>query len=99
MYSCSHNSDTQRKDQKGKDRGKHRDKLKMKSFACNGWLHVIVAEDSDCIRVKLSHDEAHVPFCTVSIPDDVKDFISANAKLSMTAVSSCHFGNLQLADF
>jgi hypothetical protein len=92
MYTCAQNACTQNKSQKSADASKQRDKLRMRSFDCKGWLVMLVAEGSDEITVKLSHKEAHVPYCSVGIPDDVKRFVDANAQLSMTAVSSCPFG-------
>ncbi|KAJ7583748.1 hypothetical protein C8J56DRAFT_1054275 [Mycena floridula] len=66
-------STCQHKAKKAKHEGvKHRDKDAMESFACKGWLHITLSESSDIAFVKIRHDNDHVPYWCIDVPEDIQ---------------------------
>ncbi|KAL0569697.1 hypothetical protein V5O48_012270 [Marasmius crinis-equi] len=53
----------------------------MDSFDCNGWIHVTIFEGSDEAFITVTHEEDHVHYWRVDIPDDVRSYIEANLAL------------------
>ncbi|KAF8576232.1 hypothetical protein K439DRAFT_1367795, partial [Ramaria rubella] len=48
--------------------GKHRDKLSMFSFDCQGWLCITIDKTAEA-QIKLQHKEDHVPYCVISLTE------------------------------
>ena len=63
-----------------------RDKLAMDKFECHGWLHITICDDSTIANVKIEHREDHVPYCVVSIPEEIKAMIISQRKEPLTKV-------------
>ncbi|KAF9476024.1 hypothetical protein BDN70DRAFT_935408 [Pholiota conissans] len=85
-YHCAQNSERQKSSKKSAKEGvKHRDKEQMKSFDCNGWLNIKVWDDcSHTVLIKLIHENDHVPYWKIDVPDDVKAFIDKNVAFTPT---------------
>ena len=87
MYHCAQNKHRQHKVKKNQADGvKHRDKDQMDTFDCDGWLHINIWEDSDIVFVKLKHEEDHVYYWNIDVPNDVQDFVKRNSEMSPTQV-------------
>lgn len=86
-YNCAQNETRQHKLKKHqREDVPKRDKAQMDSFACHGWCYVTVRDDSDVVLVKLKHEEYHVPYWKVDIPDDIQEYIRAHSDLAMGEV-------------
>ncbi|KAJ7581308.1 hypothetical protein C8J56DRAFT_794595 [Mycena floridula] len=84
MYHCAQISTRQHKPKKAKHEGvKHRDKDAMESFACKGWLHITLSESSDIAFVKIRHDDDHVPYWCIDVPEDIQQYVRDNPDLTM----------------
>jgi hypothetical protein len=53
----------------------------MSSFRCEGWLSISLSDSDNVAIVKINHRDAHVPYWSIDIPSDVKDFIYENPEL------------------
>ncbi|EJD51373.1 hypothetical protein AURDEDRAFT_159775 [Auricularia subglabra TFB-10046 SS5] len=65
----------QAKPQKHADPVKQRDKISLDIFECNGWLHITVSDGAGTVLVKLSHQEDHIHYKSIDIPEDVLNLI------------------------
>ncbi|KAF8879441.1 hypothetical protein CPB84DRAFT_1631293, partial [Gymnopilus junonius] len=65
---------------------KHRDKAKMESFQCHGWLHITAWPESNIVLAKLSHEEDHVDYWSVDLPSEVKEMVKNHPDLNATQV-------------
>jgi hypothetical protein len=54
----------------------------MASFHCQGWLSIIVSDGDSSASIKINHDDAHVPYWSIDIPSDVKEYIHKNPELT-----------------
>lgn len=89
MYSCAQSVQRQHESRKVLDISKQRDKIPMHSFDCKGWLQIHLSRDLQYACVKLVHEEDHVHYCMIDIPNDVKDYVKESAdKLTVTQVRS-----------
>jgi hypothetical protein len=84
-YSCAQTASRQPKPAK-REGVRNRDKGSMDTFNCNGWLHITLFEDSDQAFVKFKHQEDHCDYPKTSIPDNIREFIEKNYKMSTSAV-------------
>jgi hypothetical protein len=68
----------------------------MDVFDCSGWLHITVTTGEPVALVKMKHEDDHVPYWCIDVPQDVKDFIHANPDLnpSQVGLSSLIFSTL-----
>ena len=90
MYHCAQNRKRQRASKAAAktDECKGRAKDQRDTFNCKGWMHVTVFEGSDEVFVKMKHNDCHVPYWDVSVPEDIKDYIRANPKLKMSDIGA-----------
>lgn len=88
MYHCSQVDKRQHKPKKGKrDGALLRDKEAMSSYQCMGWLHITLMEDTDMAFVKLKHEDDHVPYWKIDVPEEVQEFVLDNLQLTTAKVS------------
>lgn len=59
----------------------------MDTFDCEGWLHITITEESNIALVKLKHQEDHVPYWDIDVPEDARNIVSKNPNLTMSQVS------------
>ncbi|KAJ7673570.1 hypothetical protein B0H14DRAFT_2169167, partial [Mycena olivaceomarginata] len=85
-YHCAQNEARQHKSKKIDDTDKHRDKCKMTTFKCGGYLYITVDDDSSDVRVRLKHSDNHVAYHNHDVPQKVKNHITANRDLTTTQV-------------
>lgn len=86
MYHCAQSQDRQKDSKKILDDSKQRDKEAMLTFDCKGWLFITISDSSSIALIKVVHAEAHVPYCTVSVPEEVKRFIQEHSSLTASQV-------------
>ncbi|KAH6869450.1 hypothetical protein BKA70DRAFT_1131763, partial [Coprinopsis sp. MPI-PUGE-AT-0042] len=83
-YHCSQLRNRQKKPRKSKVEGvKHRDKLQMITFACDGWLIITLSPSSNVASVRLKHCDDHIPYWRVDIPEETQQFIRKNCHRSL----------------
>ncbi|KIY64289.1 hypothetical protein CYLTODRAFT_358634 [Cylindrobasidium torrendii FP15055 ss-10] len=75
QYYCAQNAKRVHRADKVTEESKQRDKLSMQHFECNGWLKLTLDPLADSVLIRIVHSEPHVPYCCISIPDDIRDFI------------------------
>src|SRR3954454_24810366 len=81
IYFCSQRNILAKKPKKHQDSSKHRDRLSMERFNCNGVIKIAINEVSKNAKVTLQHDFLHVQPSITSIPQNIKDFIKENIDL------------------
>lgn len=76
----------------------------MERFDCKGRVAVTLVPETlgAYAEVAITHVEDHVPYCCVSLPEDVKELVRANLSKTMSQVridldSTRHFTNKSLA--
>ena len=89
-YHCSQNKHRQHNPKKNEEVAKHRDKLSMATFECDGWLHITVRDKEVEVEVKVQHKDDHIPYCVISLPEDVKSMIVARRRETVTQVRFVH---------
>lgn len=50
----------------------------MYSFNCHGWLAIGITDLSTVARIKIEHFEDHIHYCTIDVPEDVKELVRAS---------------------
>ncbi|KAJ7278651.1 hypothetical protein C8J57DRAFT_1059197, partial [Mycena rebaudengoi] len=65
-----------------RDGAKHRDKLSMDTFKCRGWLHITINDWDETAFVKIAHEDDHIPYWSIDVPDDVVEYVHQNPKLT-----------------
>lgn len=87
-YICAQSKQYQKKVKKSPDPAAQRDRQRMASFECGG--HVVIQVDeqkfSQHVDVTINHNQNHVPYCSVSLPSDVKDLIENSLDKTPTQV-------------
>lgn len=98
MYNCAQYDKRQRKSQKVDETKKQRDKEKMSTFACRGWLHITITDQSNVALVKIDHHNDHIPYFPIDIPPEVKQYVHDNTNMTPTQVhrSKSHFFEARL---
>ncbi|XP_006462497.1 hypothetical protein AGABI2DRAFT_119353 [Agaricus bisporus var. bisporus H97] len=86
-YSCSQSSSRKAKSQKN-DNTKQRDKLPMDFFNCEGWLYITIHNSDNIALVKLRHREAHIPYWSIDVPEEIKKMVADNPLLNVTQLWS-----------
>ncbi|KAG6848015.1 hypothetical protein H0H93_004170 [Arthromyces matolae] len=81
MYNCAQSKSRQHKPKKGKGL-MERDKYQLDTFPCSGWLHITVTLGDSVALVKFKHEDDHVPYWKIDVPQNVQDFIKMNTKLT-----------------
>ncbi|KLO05591.1 hypothetical protein SCHPADRAFT_988086, partial [Schizopora paradoxa] len=74
-FYCAQNKERKRKSKKLENEEKHRDRDRMEYFGCHGWLNIRFCEGNDVAQIKIVHTEAHVHYCKIDVPEDVKKFL------------------------
>ncbi|KAF9554480.1 hypothetical protein CPC08DRAFT_644265, partial [Agrocybe pediades] len=83
-FYCAQNASRQKKPKKGVKEGiKMRDKGAMDTFHCNGWLNIVVRENSPTVLMSLQHKEKHIAYWWIDVPKDIQEFVKENSKLTM----------------
>jgi len=62
----------------------------MDAFECRGWLFVTVHDGRSVVNIKIEHKEDHIPYCVISIPEDIRERIITHRKESLTKVWFIH---------
>jgi len=82
LYFCSQDSEHCRASKKVKDENKkNRDKLPMKTYACQSTLYLRIIHLNSTIRrahIILQHNTTHPKYDDITIPPDVCEFIEKN---------------------
>lgn len=78
-YSCAQSSAREHKDKVPKSE-KPRDTRRLDRFACDGWLHIVLAEGSYEVSVNMKHAVPHLAYVDISLPDHWKLYIEDHAK-------------------
>ena len=68
---------------------KQRDCGKMDIFNCNGWVFVTVFNDFSKAYIQFKHSEAHTRYCSIKVPDHIKQLVQDKKDLSPTQVCLC----------
>jgi hypothetical protein len=89
-YHCAQYSKRQHGAKKCENHDKRWDKEAMSSFACEGWLSIALSDGDDIAIVKINHNDVHVPYWSIDIPSDVKDFVHENPELMPKQVCPSH---------
>jgi hypothetical protein len=90
-FHCAQHETRQHEPKKGLTGGKQREKRQMHTFQCNGWLHITIADDLNTASVKYNHEDNHVPYCNVQVPQDIQVFIENNLSMTPTQVRILQF--------
>ncbi|THH03045.1 hypothetical protein EW146_g10517, partial [Bondarzewia mesenterica] len=85
-YHCAQSSERQHNSKKIDDKSKHRDKISMQSFDCARWLHIRLSDSTSEAFIKLSHEEAHLPYCVIDVPPEAQKFMYDNPELSVSQI-------------
>jgi hypothetical protein len=76
QYICAQRQESQRKQKLTEDIENQRDRAYMQRFNCAGELRITVhSHDPKYIRVVLVHEIHHIPYCDISLPEEVKAII------------------------
>ncbi|KAI9059933.1 hypothetical protein FKP32DRAFT_1760738 [Trametes sanguinea] len=78
-FICAQSSQQKRK-AKPPAHAKSRDTRRCEQFPCHGWLHIVISEKSDTVQLRLHHKTSHVPYVNVSLPEEWRKYIEANAR-------------------
>ncbi|PCH41927.1 hypothetical protein WOLCODRAFT_151961 [Wolfiporia cocos MD-104 SS10] len=49
---------------------------RMDRFDCGGWLHVALSHQPQEALIRLKHDEQHIAYTDIELPDYWKDYMS-----------------------
>lgn len=74
-YHCCQLDNQQQKSKKVDERNKWCDKISMDVFNCNSWIHIILDDRCTAARIKIIHEEDHIPYCVIDVPEDVKAMV------------------------
>ena len=87
MYNCAQAKARQQKPKKGKNEAvKERDKDRMDTFDCRGWIHITLCEGGDTALIRFKHEDDHVPYWNIDVPPEVQDYVRKNTQLTPTQV-------------
>lgn len=87
MYNCAQAKARQQKPKKGKNEAvKERDKDRMDTFDCHGWIHITLCEGGDTALIRFKHEDDHVPYWNIDVPPEVQDYVRKNTQLTPTQV-------------
>ena len=93
-FHCAQNRQWQHTTKKVSDKEKQRDWLSMSGFDCEGWLQITFGSNSRHADIKIQHSDDHVPYCTISLPEEIKALIDERRSETMTQVR--HAVNIQI---
>lgn len=100
MYHCAQIVTRQHNQKKGRHEGaKLRDKERMDTFKCNGWLHITIMEGENSALVKLKHEDQHVPYWSIDVPEDVQEYVRSNLNMTPTQVVKLKYSDINLTVF
>lgn len=58
----------------------------MDFFNCEGWLYITIHNSDNIALVKLRHREAHIPYWSIDVPEEIKKMVADNPLLNVTQV-------------
>jgi hypothetical protein len=76
----------QKKSKKVSDPSKQRDRQPMDFFRCKGRLTIAMNLDDNYADIILCHELDHVPYCCVTLPEDIREYINVSAHSTMAQV-------------
>lgn len=80
QYHCAQLEECQEAPRKKKDAPKTRDKLKMHTFDCHGWMQMTINTDHPTlVALHIKHTLDHVPYWNVHLPPEWYEKITAEA--------------------
>ncbi|KAJ3520137.1 hypothetical protein NM688_g9206 [Phlebia brevispora] len=83
LFSCAQSTAREAEPKAPKPDVKSRTTRRMEHFDCNGYLRVTVDSASNEMIVSLDHDQGHIPYLDITIPDRWKDYIEEHAAKQM----------------
>src|ERR1700735_570867 len=87
MYICAQSKLHHNKSREGlHEEAKPHDKESMDMFECAGWLHITIDEVEAIALVKLQHEDDHIPYWCIDVPDDVCEYVAKNSDFTPTQV-------------
>ena len=93
MFHCAQANTCQHKPKKcfPEDSNKARDKDRMYTFKCSGWLHITITDDTDIAYVKYKHEDQHIPYWDIEVAEEIKTFVRENIQMTPTQVCNIIF--------
>jgi hypothetical protein len=59
----------------------------VKNTKCCGWLSIILSKaESNIALVSIQHHEDHVHYCTIDVPNNVKEMVKAGCDKTVSQV-------------
>ncbi|CAK5263435.1 unnamed protein product [Mycena citricolor] len=65
---------------------KQRDKGQMDTFDCEGYLTIWAAENQDQYFIRYAHNDLHLKYKCIDLPEDVKQLVDGNLELRVTEI-------------
>jgi len=89
-YNCTQDSKVKKKSIKSNDVMKHQDQPSMPTFSCGSLLKIRLQVISGFLtaQIILQHEDNHVPYCNIRIPEEAQQIIDAGVNSSFKDVSS-----------
>ncbi|KAF9480703.1 hypothetical protein BDN70DRAFT_804773 [Pholiota conissans] len=56
----------------------------MDVFRCSGWIHITIMDGGSDALVKFKHDNQHIPYWNIDVPEETQQFVRDNLDLSPT---------------
>jgi hypothetical protein len=85
-YYCAQSEDHDHESKKHPNLDKHRDKIIMDKFPCEGALFITIYGKSEA-RITYRHKTDHMPYCNIDIPPDVAEYVCSNTDKNVSQVS------------
>ena len=85
-YHCSQLASQQKASKKIADTSKHRDRLQMNVFNCEGWLTLALDTETSVANLRLNHCLDHIPYSFIDLPSDVRDYVIENKTVPLSQV-------------
>lgn len=79
--STKHQEHWQKHAKKTADPKKQRDKGSMNTFECRGQLNITLSTTHNVAKITIRHEDFHIPYHSVAIPKNIKQFIQDNQKM------------------
>lgn len=81
-YYCSQYKKRQQAPKKGKKEGaSQRDKLKMVTYDCKGWLYIYLDPLTDVAQITYKHCLDHIPYWCIDVPEEIRKLILDNLEV------------------
>lgn len=80
-YSCAQSRSREPKAKTSKGpRVKMCDTCRMDRYDCGGWLHIAVSNILAVVDIKIKHDESHIGYLDIQLPEKWKKYIEEHAR-------------------